>query len=219
MSTINAVTEEPKMPELLDEADKCVGSDNDENKDWHDWHADDDETEASSKTQCIACAGLFDAPEQCLAHIKQEHSFDLFSFVRASTDDSSLRMYHFIKLINYLRASKPASPIKITDEDWKSDKWLKSTLEDDPLLYLDLDDEDADDDAPFRLPISASSQPIHSFKDVSREELEKRLAKALDEQHATTEKLAYLEQHLASLQRLNKSLLDGALSKLLIVYH
>lgn len=210
------------MPELVEE----VVSENDENKEWDDWHADADEVEEATPTLCVACESVFASSEQCLAHIKEAHGFDFLAFLKASTSDPSLRMYHHIKLVNYLRhhygvssseaskvkdSSTVAKQVKVEGEEWNSEKYLKSKIEDDPLLYIDADDEDGqdEDDAPFKLPSEAApSKPGYQFKDLSREALEAKLASALEEQAAASEKLAYLEQHLASLQRLNKTLLD-----------
>jgi len=198
--------EQPQMPVLLDDVEKNA---HEQEKDWNDWHADEDDESSQVKTKCVACSEMFDTCEQCLAHIKLEHEFDLVSFVMASTDDPSMRMYFFIKLVNYLRSLGPRKRIQIEGETWKEDKFLTPLKEtEDPLLLYHLDDISGED-APFRLPATSPHPHARPFKDMPREELESRLEKSIAENTATHEKLAYLEQHLASLQRLNKSLLDG----------
>lgn len=192
------------MPALVEDGEGAHGE-----KDWNDWNADDEDEGSHVKTQCVACSEHFDTCEACLAHLKVDHEFDLVSFVLASTSDASLRMYHFIKLVNYLRSLGPRKEIKIEGETWKEDKFLAPARDDeDPLLCYHLDDLTAEE-APFRLPASSPHPHARPFKDMPREELENRLEKTIAENAATHDKLAYLEQHLASLQRLNKALLDG----------
>lgn len=199
------MAEETKMPELVEDP----VSDNDENKDWNDWNAEDDEEEVTAKVKCVCCDEEFESSAACLAHIKEVHGFDFLAFLEASTSDASLRMYHRIKLVNYLRSLGPTKMLKVEGEEWKSEKYLKSILEDDPLLYLHYDDEDEAEDAPFQLPKEAApTRDVHKFDSLTREALEAKLTTALEEQAAAAAKLAYLEQHLASLQRLNKTLLD-----------
>lgn len=214
MSAEKVVVEESQMPELVeDEEASQGGSDNGSDaKDWDDWNADGDDEEEASQTKCVACSTILDSVEAALAHMKDKHAFDLVSFVQGSSSDISLRMYNFIKVVNYLRAKGDQEKIEVENEEWKDEKWLKSAFSDDPLLTYDLDDAAADD-APFHLPtetLSAATAPA-TFDGMSREELEKQLASSLKLQSATAQKVAFLEQQLASLQRLNKSLLDGTL--------
>lgn len=213
MSADKQLVEEAGVPELVEDEEVSNGSEAEEAKEWDDWQADG-EDESAARTKCVACDEILESAEAALAHLKEKHGFDLVSFVKASSSDASLRMYNYIKAVNYLRSKGHQEVVKIEGEEWKSDVYLKSnTTEEDPLLFFDIDEDDSDSDATFHLPASAipsSSQEAQlDLSKLSREELEKALSSALSQQSASSQKLAILEQHLTSLQRLNKSLLDG----------
>jgi CRISPR/Cas system-associated endonuclease/helicase Cas3 len=218
MSANGQSSVEKDIPELVEDEDK-LNEVEDDSKDWDEWHADEDDEESSAKPKCTSCDEVFASTQAVLAHIKEKHNFDIEAFVKASVSDPSQVMYHHIRLVNYLRSLGAQKEIKIAGEDWKSDKWLKSILEDDPLLYdHEYDDEGATgemNDAPFKLGYEESSPSeaaLESFKEMSREEVEKRLRSVLAEKSQMQEKLSYLELHLASLQRLNKNLLEEGTS-------
>ena len=207
---------ENEMPELVEDEEKVLEVE-DDSKDWDEWHADDEDMESSAKPKCVACDEHFGNTQATMAHIKAKHGFDFEAFVKASVADPSQVMYHHIRLVNYLRSLGAQKEIKVTGEEWKSEKWLKSAMEDDPLLYEheyeEEESKEGEDDAPFRLPSeeqggATKQEAEESFKGMSREEVEKRLRRALLEKNAVQEKLSYLELHLASLQRLNKTLLE-----------
>lgn len=213
MSAEKVEKEEGGVPELVDEEEAMNGEGSEvgeDAKEYDDWQADEDE-EGASRTKCVACDEVLESAEAVLAHMKEKHGFDLIAFVKASTNDASLRMYHYIKLVNYLRATGHQEIIKIEGEAWKQDQYLKSSLEEDPLLFIDIDDNDNEDDSTFTLPASAipsDAAAALDFSKLDRQQLEAALAKALNAQSSSSQKLSSLEQQIAFLTRINKTLLD-----------
>lgn len=217
MSEEKQKVEEIGVPELVDDEMSSNGSEGSDVKEWDDWQADEAD-EGETRTKCVACGEVFESAEAALAHMREKHGFDLVAFVKASTSDLSERMYHWIKMVNYLRAKGDQEVIKVDGEEWKDEKYLKPVQveEEDPLLFYDIDNADADH-APFHIPVgsanisSATSATSQSsdFSSLSREALEKLLSSTLQQQSATSERLSLLEQQLSSLQRINKTLLDG----------
>lgn len=223
MSSKKVEKEEGGVPELVEEEQMSNGEGSDV-KDYDDWQADEEE-EGASRTKCVACGEVLESAEAVLAHMKEKHGFDLIAFVKASTNDASLRMYHYIKLVNYLRTKGDQATIKIEGEAWKSDEYLKSPLEEDPLLFIDIDgDDDGDDDSTFTLPASAipsDEAAARDFSKLDRQQLEAALLSALNSQSSASQKLATMEQQIAFLTRINKTLLDdgGTLFKIIFPFN
>lgn len=205
-------SDEPAMPELVEEETNVTGDSQDEDE-LEDWVADDADPEDNYSAKCVACDYTADQVKAVVQHIAKTHGFDLMAFVAASTTDEAEKMYNHIKLVNYLRSLGAQDKITVTGEAWKSAEYLAPRLEEDALLFiLGEDEEDAarpEPEAPFHLPGQSAPAPIATLHDLSREELEKKLSEALALQQLSNSKLAALEFQLASLQKFNKTLLDG----------
>ncbi|RDB14874.1 Protein arginine N-methyltransferase 3 [Hypsizygus marmoreus] len=129
-----------------EETDSGSSEADDDDQNWDDW--------ASDSLIKAPCQSLFDGKilpsvEEALAYDKASHGFDLNDVC----SKLSLDFHGRIRLINYIRKSKPTpgslSLLKGDETFLASDEYLIPALEDDPLLQIqsgdwsDSDDEDA----------------------------------------------------------------------------
>ncbi|KNZ73314.1 Protein arginine N-methyltransferase 3 [Termitomyces sp. J132] len=168
----------PPMDLWTDEGDERSDSESSESDDndqsWDDW--------ASDSLIQVPCLSLFEekkfpSVEEALTYDRITHGFDL----NATCLKLSLDFHGRIRLINFIRKMKP-SPDDVNllnghEPFFTSDEYLLPTLEDDPLLQVQLDDwsDDEEEDA-------AKTDPVRRIKT-----LEQKLALAkqsLDEYRA-----------------------------------
>ncbi|TRM62093.1 S-adenosyl-L-methionine-dependent methyltransferase [Schizophyllum amplum] len=114
----------------------------DDDQTFDDW-VDDDAS--------VPCRSLFDdtvsaSAEESLKYDEKTHGFDL----QAIATRLSLDSYGRIRLINYIRETKPSPKdvLSLTGKEplFTADQYLKPVLEDDPLLLLQTADEWSDDE-------------------------------------------------------------------------
>ncbi|GAB5592801.1 hypothetical protein Unana1_07701 [Umbelopsis nana] len=142
---------------------------------WADWDENDAEP-----TMCLFDETVLDTPELVLAHMKEQHSFDLNQIKQ----DMNLDFYKTVTLINYIRhqssfnrcyscgATTDAfsqlrehmeqngcfTEVPPMDTDfWKDPKYLLPTYESDPLLTA-VDDGEDEDDMDINLPDEEANQ-------------------------------------------------------------
>ncbi|XP_078583322.1 protein arginine N-methyltransferase 3-like isoform X2 [Branchiostoma floridae x Branchiostoma japonicum] len=115
----------------------CPSLEGSDDSDWEE--CDDDESGAS--VLCLFCKEELVSAEDVFQHCKTEHQFDVQKFVIKNNFD----MYGYIKFINYIRSKKPP-PTSIsesppgTEAPWGSDQYLQPVLQDDPLLFYDVEE-------------------------------------------------------------------------------
>ncbi|CAH1250853.1 PRMT3 [Branchiostoma lanceolatum] len=111
-----------------------------EGSDDSDWEECDDDESGGRVLDLFSKEELASA-EEVFQHCKTEHQFDVQKFVVKN----KLDMYGYIKFINYVRSKNP-SPKDIRDSctaaeaPWHSDQYLQPVLQDDPLLFYDVEE-------------------------------------------------------------------------------
>ncbi|KAL0960565.1 hypothetical protein HGRIS_005602 [Hohenbuehelia grisea] len=129
-----------------DEGGSSSGSDvGDDDQTWDDWVSDS----AQQPCKSLFDDQVFRSAEECLAHDKAKHEFDLDQ----TCSKLSLDIHGRIRLINFIRTHKPSSSevalLKGNESFFTSEKYLLPALEDDPLLQTQSDDwSDSDVDEP-----------------------------------------------------------------------
>ncbi|KAI5827087.1 S-adenosyl-L-methionine-dependent methyltransferase [Schizophyllum commune Tattone D] len=127
----------PDPEELVGSGSESESDDDDQ--DFDDWVEED----------ARPCRSLFDdtvsaSVEESLKYDEKTHGFDLRAFVTRLSLDS----YGRIRLINYIRTTKPApkDALALTGKEalFTDDQYLKPALEDDPLLLLEVNEEWSD---------------------------------------------------------------------------
>lgn len=101
------------------------------------------------------CVDLFSdhvspSTEACLNYMKENHQFDLKAWVRElKLTDSPVEV---IQCLNFIRAERPSVlelRNRISDRPWRQERFMKPVLKDDPLLMMDFEDvEDEDESMP-----------------------------------------------------------------------
>ncbi|XP_035662587.1 protein arginine N-methyltransferase 3-like isoform X2 [Branchiostoma floridae] len=115
----------------------CPSLEGSDDSDWEE--CDDDESEGS--VLCLFCMEELVSAEDVFQHCNTEHQFNVQKFVIKN----NLDMYGYIKFINYIRSEKPP-PTGIsesppgTEAPWDSDQYLQPVLQDDPLLFYDVEE-------------------------------------------------------------------------------
>lgn len=182
----------------------------DDNSDeWNEWNEEEEEN-----LICVACPKSFKKINEIFNHIEKEHFFNFKDFVLISSPDKSERMYNHIKLINYLRIKGETKQIIIETDDWKNEKYLKPVLENDSLLYLDIEDQnDQRNDQSYiedNHEIGKISEGVtKSLDDLNIEDLKNMLLEFKNEILDYKERLARAHNQISSLQRLNRVMLEG----------
>ncbi|KAG6809209.1 hypothetical protein H0H93_016016, partial [Arthromyces matolae] len=139
----------PPPAELPDSGDdrrsdsESSESEDDDDQNWDDW--------ASDSLIRAPCLSLFDektfpSAEEALSYDRVSHGFDL----NATCQKFSLDFHGRIRLVNYIRKTKP-SPADLAalngrESFLSSDEYLLPALEDDPLLQIQPDDWSDDDE-------------------------------------------------------------------------
>lgn len=110
--------------------DDCEGSSDDDS----DWIEMEEEGEERGNVICLFCESTEKNTTTCLAHMLDSHGFDLVGFVCRSGMDQ----VGYIKLINYLRATKhsPEELIALKGTPWDAATHLTPVLRDDHLLMF-----------------------------------------------------------------------------------
>ena len=124
-------------------SDSETSSDDGEN--WNEV-VDEDAVETVSPTKGLFSDQLFETAEDALKNAMESHGFDLLAFIR---DLPSSDIYVAIKVVNFLRAQvqasigsncgwfKEATKFLNISDDYMDEKYLVSTIPDDPLvLYI-----------------------------------------------------------------------------------
>ncbi|KAI8898061.1 hypothetical protein BC833DRAFT_591374 [Globomyces pollinis-pini] len=126
---------------------------------WEDW-----QDLVESRTMCLFDDTLHETPELCNEHMKSIHHFDLFEL---KLDDQLLDFYQRIRLINYIRSKYSKCICFQCDQSfqhqdllvehlnthqqlcpsknhslWHDPSFLFPFFENDPLLMLDMDDDE-----------------------------------------------------------------------------
>eukprot|EP01025_Chloroclados_australasicus_P050096 TRINITY_DN5725_c0_g2_i7.p1 TRINITY_DN5725_c0_g2~~TRINITY_DN5725_c0_g2_i7.p1 ORF type:complete len:373 (+),score=43.07 TRINITY_DN5725_c0_g2_i7:100-1119(+) len=120
----------------------------DEEETWDDWGEEDPSLE---KTKSLFYNTELPSVSGCIAYDSQKYSFNLATFCKQKRLDDLGR----IKLINYIRSeiSKMQDPLKIISQQnldqvpWESEQYLQPVLENDPLLWYDFDELNAEQNA------------------------------------------------------------------------
>lgn len=109
-------------------------SDDNENDSGDDW---DEVNEESQDITCLFCIERFDNFTTAIKHLETVHKFRLMAFKRKY----SLDVYSYIKLVNFIRASKlkPEELDLLNPTAWESDKYLAPILQDDSWLMFGKD--------------------------------------------------------------------------------
>ncbi|XP_050719380.1 uncharacterized protein LOC127000026 [Eriocheir sinensis] len=114
--------------------DDCEGT-SDDDSDW--LEMEEEEGEEKGNVICLFCESTEKNTTTCLAHMLDSHGFDLVAFVcRAGLDQVG-----YIKLVNYLRATKhsPEELIALKGTPWDAATHLTPVLRDDHLLMFDVE--------------------------------------------------------------------------------
>ncbi|KAI8519131.1 Protein arginine N-methyltransferase 3 [Branchiostoma belcheri] len=117
----------------------CPSLEGSDDSDWEE--CDDDIDQSDGSVLCLFCKDELLSAEEVFQHCRTEHQFDVQKFVVKN----NLDMYGYIKFINYTRSKKP-SPTDHSDSSpdteapWNSDQYLKPVLQDDPLLFYDVEE-------------------------------------------------------------------------------
>lgn len=111
--------------------DDCEGSSDDDDSDWLEM---EDEGEEKGSAICLFCESREKNTTTCLAHMLDSHGFDLVAFVCRA----GLEQVGYIKLVNYLRATKhsPEELLALKGTPWDDDTHLTPVLRDDLLLMF-----------------------------------------------------------------------------------
>ncbi|ESN94741.1 hypothetical protein HELRODRAFT_146980, partial [Helobdella robusta] len=86
---------------------------------------------------CLFCDFSCQSSSEIFEHCNEIHDFSIINAKKIH----NLDCYSYIKLINYIRLKKPAMEdlkkiYPYNTHPWSDDVYLKSTLNDDPLLYF-----------------------------------------------------------------------------------
>ncbi|EMD39598.1 hypothetical protein CERSUDRAFT_111907 [Gelatoporia subvermispora B] len=198
-----------KAESIIDEEERSSSSeDDDDDQNWDDW--------VSDSADKRPCKSLFEdktlpSVSDALNHDKTAHGFDL----EAAFSRLSLDPYQRIRLINWIRKEKPSVPrlseLKGNESFLGTDEYLVPTVEDDPLLQVQLSgdwSDDSDDELPDAADLPGAMRRIRV--------LEKRLQKA---QQALTDYRSFVGDRLnlaglaESLREEGASGQDGATSR------
>ncbi len=131
---------------------------------WEDSEPDAPEDAVKEDFLCLFCPSIFNSTEKIFHHITSKHDFDFHKYRKTN----SLDFYDSVKTINYIRSHilqnpniHPSEVVQSLNKNKKdifqSEKYLKPTLNNDPLLYsFENDDEfsssssdDDDEDGEF----------------------------------------------------------------------
>eukprot|EP01112_Ceratiomyxa_fruticulosa_P019796 TRINITY_DN6568_c0_g1_i2.p1 TRINITY_DN6568_c0_g1~~TRINITY_DN6568_c0_g1_i2.p1 ORF type:complete len:590 (-),score=126.34 TRINITY_DN6568_c0_g1_i2:79-1731(-) len=158
-----------------------MSSSESDNESWEDWGEEGDSVQ--NKTLCLFCNEVCPSTDLALEHCKSAHNFDL----ELQRKVWSLDFYSTIKLINYIRTydkketdEKIWTKIKffsdITPSSFSDDKFLKPTIEDDPLLFSLSDNDQFENDSDDESGGQEGSSSIPSLYDnLTIEQLKERL--------------------------------------------
>ncbi|KAG5654313.1 hypothetical protein H0H81_004732 [Sphagnurus paluster] len=162
----------PPPADFSDEEEKfesgsSESEDDNDDQNWDDW--------ASDSLVQMPCLSLFDektlpSAEQAISYDKTTYGFDL----NAKCSSLSLDFHGRIRLINYIRKTKPSpadlSVLTGSEAFLTSDEYLLPTLEDDPLLQIQEGDwSDSDDEV--------DGKPVDSARRIKALERQLALAK------------------------------------------
>ncbi|OCH89934.1 S-adenosyl-L-methionine-dependent methyltransferase [Obba rivulosa] len=160
-----------KAESIPDEDERSSSSqDEDDDQNWDDWVSD-----SADKRPCKSLFEdkTFPSVSDALNHDKTHHGFDLEAiFTRLSLDP-----YQRIRLVNWIRKQKPSidqlSSLKGDEAFLSADEYLIPTVEDDPLLQVQLSgdwSDESDDELPEAADLPGAVRRVCV--------LEKRLQKA-----------------------------------------
>ncbi|KAJ8252077.1 hypothetical protein COCON_G00213890 [Conger conger] len=104
------------------------------------WQSMEESLDSNLKVLCLFCDRCLNSVDDTLSHCKSEHEVDVASLLRIYKLDD----YGYIKLINYIRTVKcSGESLFIAQEGalpWESDDYMRPSLQDDPLLQIDIED-------------------------------------------------------------------------------
>ncbi|XP_061078228.1 protein arginine N-methyltransferase 3 [Conger conger] len=104
------------------------------------WQSMEESPDSNLKVLCLFCDRWLNSVDDTLSHCKSEHEVDVASLLRIYKLDD----YGYIKLINYIRTVKcSGESLFIAQEGalpWESDDYMRPSLQDDPLLQIDIED-------------------------------------------------------------------------------
>ncbi|KAG7473683.1 hypothetical protein MATL_G00098450 [Megalops atlanticus] len=163
------------------------------------WQSMEESSDSNLKITCLFCDRVSNSVNDTLSHCQSDHQLNVASLVRRCRLDD----YGYIKLINYIRSVKcSAESLLVVTEGplpWESDAYMRPTLEDDPLLQIDLEElcgAEVEGDVEVAEP---SSSHFHSALLQRAEQAEQRalqteeaLARAMEDLH----RLKQLAQNL-----------------------
>ncbi|KDE06451.1 hypothetical protein MVLG_03235 [Microbotryum lychnidis-dioicae p1A1 Lamole] len=132
-----------------------IGIDSSEEQSWDDW-----QDEQPTLTKSLFSVEQFDSATSALQHDRQHFGVDVPLLA------STLDFFERIRLINWIRATKPEpSSLKRLDRNadfLQDDQYLKPVLQDDALLQYDFDQLSLADEAP-----STSEQPSYTVQSIA----------------------------------------------------
>ncbi|SGY26200.1 BQ5605_C018g08709 [Microbotryum silenes-dioicae] len=132
-----------------------TGIDSSEEQSWDDW-----QDEQPTLTKSLFSVEQFDSATSALQHDRQHFGVDVPLLA------STLDFFERIRLINWIRATKPEpSSLKRLDRNadfLQDDQYLKPVLQDDALLQYDFDQLSLADEAP-----STSEQPSYTVQSIA----------------------------------------------------
>ncbi|XP_078077125.1 protein arginine N-methyltransferase 3 [Mustelus asterias] len=142
------VTDE--MPELSEMDDE----------EWCDWD-EDEQSKEQVQIRCLFCERLFLSAQATFSHCTAEHQVDMTQIVYKH----GLDCYGFIKLVNFIRITKPSAEYFRSTLDqipWDNEEYMKPPSTDDPLLQFDVDEfwEGVEEQAcpPARVDVESQTQ-------------------------------------------------------------
>jgi len=125
------------MAEAVVDIDDDVELDENDSDGWEEC----DETPSSVDHICLFCEKKFPDAQLTFAHCRHDHNFDIFSLQRLHRLDC----ISYIKLVNFIRRTHPASDVLTREWNpgsapWDSDDYMMPVISDDMMLQFDIEE-------------------------------------------------------------------------------